>query len=191
MSRYRVLWIFLAILSIPISIHYRDIIVDPTGVLKDSFSYYGTFATLVGLLITIIEVLHSISTTKSLKDSVNSRIEKYENFEKSWTNGTCIEVIEKVIDYVGYGKYTDAKFLIRDLRKQLNRVSPDLLNQSFSYIDGKKITLEQLELNIHSYEKSTARSPVSKPQLRGLCAALIELRAMLEASRAQIGMKGD
>lgn len=191
MNRYRIAWIAAIVLIFLISLFVMKPILNACSPYpKDLFGYFGTVATIMGLIIAIFEVLHAVDTSVRTEKIVRTKIDEYEFGDKMWTNSSCIEVIEKMVDAISDSKFTDAKHMLRDLRKRLNRVSPDLLKREFKHIDEKTISLEQLEQHLYAYEKSTAKAPVSKPQIRGINRALLELRALLEPQQTTKINKG-
>lgn len=192
MNKYRKAWLLSIALILIISLFVMDPILSACSPYpKDLFAYFGTVATIMGLIVAIFEVLHAVDTSVRTENIVKSKINEYEFGDKMWTNSSCIEVIENMVDAISDSKFTDAKHMLRDLRKRLNRVSPELLKGDYKYIDQKIISLDQLEQHLYSYEKSTAKTPVSKPQIRGINRALLELRALLEPQQTKKLNKGD
>ncbi len=139
-----------------IGYYIQDWVLGETPKPFDVFSYIGTFATLIGLIITMCEVFRSMTLSQELKEKIDEITDLDIERKLSFLQST----LDHVISSVENEKYTEGLIYFRIL----NKIFID-----FSITDDK---LTEAELQLSTAYK--AQNRFSKPQKKYLKELLIK-----------------
>ncbi|WP_241060653.1 hypothetical protein [Achromobacter xylosoxidans] len=142
--------------------------------LFDLFSYIGTVATLIGLMITVCEVLHSAHMSRSVRNEARRLLGGLQAFDGATFCAECISDIQSILESISKDKYSEAlksfNYLSRAVSHARNQ-SP----KSLEAWDLNKILNLLLPL-----QKATPRKPPSHTQKEDLTNAITELKDNIE-----------
>lgn len=145
----------------------------------NAFSYWGTVATLLALLLAITELVHSIQITKSLQQQTAAAIEAIRRVEDASILSDCIAAIDITAQDVLSERYDAALGAYQNFRKLCVRVIPGFGTSSTSDLATLN-KLGQLELKIASATRVNASAGLSKPQKRELMELLLLVKQSVE-----------
>ncbi|UGA37644.1 hypothetical protein JOS77_27345 [Chromobacterium haemolyticum] len=109
--------------GVAIAVGFRGSIVS----LQDNlnlFSYWGTVATLVALLLAIAEIAYSIQATKSLQKQTAEALKAMQRVEDASTISDCISAIDTTTYAVNTERYDAALGAYQHFRKLCVRTIP-------------------------------------------------------------------
>jgi hypothetical protein len=107
MHKIRIAYAVISIIGVVVAYRYAGFVTE-TASYMNYVSYYGTVATVVGLLIAISEVLHSVSVTKSVRDEARSIFDRIRRIESASSLSDCLAAIDDVSNSVSKEDYQSA-----------------------------------------------------------------------------------
>ncbi|MEZ8158473.1 hypothetical protein ACED66_19710 [Vibrio splendidus] len=158
--KVRLFYILISIGISTLAYLYQGDFLDANSSALDKFSYIGTIATLIGLVIAIFEVIHSVHISNSIKDEASAILNKVKSVENASTVSDCLAAIDEVNGNIASNDFRSALKSFQYFRKLTVKVLPDLdLNDGNSL--GK---LGELELELSAATHTTAQAPLNKKQ---------------------------
>ncbi len=177
--KYRIIDGIIIALSIIAAWLMYDFILEPsqTNIISklDIFSYIGTIVTICAFLITITEILHSVSITRSVQDETNFAIQNLLRLKHASKLSFFLSALDSINDHINNIEYLLAlkdfrfvrTFMLEDdfLKKKLSTEIP-----SFSEIENLLI--------IH--RKASAKAPMAHDDVKQIRSFILECKAKLE-----------
>lgn len=165
--------------------YHHDAIVSEHKPLDD-FSYIGTVATVIGLLITVTEVMQSMHISKSIRDEVKSILEKVKLIENASSISDCLAAIDEVNQNVANEDYKSALKSFQYLRKVCVKVTPTI---NIKDSNNKLSILNDIEFSLQKSTHTTIDAPLSKPQKTVLTKKILQLKEEFENINPARGSK--
>ncbi|WKW32527.1 hypothetical protein [Pseudomonas viridiflava] len=144
----------------------------------DRISYWGTVATMAGLLVTLIEVLHNIRITKGVSDQAKQMLLQSKRIDNASHVSDCTSSLDDVNSYVSVENYLTALKCFQQFRK------------SYAKIYFAKRTPEEMaklinssELSLHKATHTSAEAPLTKRLKNNLQKELLDIKSALENSQ--------
>jgi len=120
-------------------------------------SYAGTVITIIGLLITLSEVFHSLIITKSLQEQAASILSDFKEKEISIITHELDVMLEFIADDINDGQYTVALRLFYTFSRTFNRICKNYTQYNNNVLRNK---LNSLEGQLLSFRNASTKSPV-------------------------------
>lgn len=172
----RIIYFVISITCIFIAYYYHDNIVGDPKQLND-FSYAGTVATVIGLIITAAEVMHSLHISKSIRDEAKSLLEKIKLIESASSISDCLAAIDEVNQNVANEDYKSALKSFQYLRKIYVKVTPVI---GFNNVDSQLSSLGEIELSLQKSTHTAPDAPLNKRQKTDLTKKILLLKQEFE-----------
>ncbi len=143
------------------------------------FSYIGTLATLIALLVTICETIISIKKTESVQQEVKNVLEKINTIEKTSSISDCLTLIDETNKFVMSEDYDRALQSFQFFRKICTKTSLELKENSEN---EKPNTINNLEHTLQKATATTTRAGLNKKQKTDILNALLDIKTTLESN---------
>jgi len=141
----------------------------------DIFGYWGTVATIIALIVSVLEIMQSAKISKTITYSINKKIDSITIINKTALLSESSGIIDEIIDSIDADRFRESTLLMRELQKKLLYSQSDLLQNEITYL-GKKVSFAILEHKIEAYRASNTSAPVTKLQKGFVKGALINLK---------------
>lgn len=182
----RIAYLAVSAICIYAAYSYHDAIVGQEPKKLDDFSYIGTVATIIGLLVTVAEVIQSIHVSKSIRDEASTILEKVKLIENASSISDCLAAIDEVNQNVANEDYKSALKSFQYLRKIYVKVTPAV---DFKDNGNKLSTLNDIELSLQKSTHTTIDAPLNKPQKTTLTKKILQLKEEFENMNPARGSK--
>lgn len=176
--RYRGTWIVISLIAVVCSFRSSSNILPAEPEPFDMFSYWGTVATLIALLITVLEIIQNAKISRTITQSINEKVEDISKINKTALLAEASAIIDQIVDNVEEDKYSESALLIRELQKKLLYSQSELLSVEVT-CESEKITIPILERKIIAYKSSSSAARVTKAQKCIVKDALILLKQII------------
>ncbi len=165
-----------SVICIYAAYYYHDAIVGESKQLNN-FSYVGTVATFIGLLITVAEVMQSLHISKSIRDEAKSLLEKVKLIESASSISDCLAAIDEVNQNVANEDYKSALKSFQYLRKIYVKVTPMI---GFKDNSEKLSSLGDIEYSLQKSTHTALDAPLNKRQKTELTKKILLLKQEFE-----------
>lgn len=150
----------------------------------NNFSYVGTVATLIGLIITVFEVIHNTYISKSIQAEAKSLLQKVKLIENASSISDCLAAIDDVSSSIAHEDYSSALKSFRFFRKICVKVIPN-----FDDFKEKQLgDLGEIELVLTKAISGTKLgSSLNKPQKTKLMEKVLLVKQNIEKNNPARG----
>ncbi|EMK3356893.1 hypothetical protein V8063_004759 [Vibrio parahaemolyticus] len=122
----------------------------PQGLL----SYIGTVASIIGLLIAVCEVIHSVNISKSIRETASDILDQAKKIEQASGTSDCISLLDDINHSLMSADYKSAYKSFQHFRKLCIKLKPEL-----DEVDtGKLNTLGTIEQELMVFTKGVSNS---------------------------------
>jgi hypothetical protein len=148
----------------------------------DQFSYWGTVVTLVGLLLTVGEILHSLKVTKSVQEQSLALLRDVQRVESASTISDCLAVMDLLSKDLIDEKYGACLAHFQHFRRLYVKTVP-LPSATFDQLENHDVLdpFGEIELTLMKAAQIRGMASLSKPQKNELQTRLLRLKQHLEA----------
>lgn len=145
------------------------------------FSYYASVATVIALLISIMEILYNVSITKSIKTRSLFNLNKFKNATGLSYAHECVSYYDQCLNDLATKKYPllVANFTIAR-KLHISLANHFMTEEDKTEFDAKKTSLNDLEKKILSTRHINASNPLGNAQIIELRDALLEVKQGFE-----------
>lgn len=154
---------------------YFEIQVTKDQNLLNKVSYYGTIATVVGLIVTILEVAHNIRITAGIQKEARKLLVQMQAFDMATACGDCLAALDDTNHNISEEKFGFALKNFQYFRKTYLRISS-------SYNPNTDVIklIENVELALQRATHSTASAPIPKSKKSGILEDVLALKSHIE-----------
>lgn len=176
----RIFYAFVSAIIIYVGYYYRDQILAEKAAPLDKFSYLGTIATIVGLVIAIAEILHNIKISREIKNEAAALLSNIRNFDYASFTSECQQYLDDVNYHVNLESYAIALKSFQHFRVTYSKFS-------FEIKECEKINsiLNITESALHAGVQSNARAPLEKKQRRLITDNILKAKDILQNEASQ------
>lgn len=176
-SAIRVIYIIFSLSIVFCSYKYSNTFINTSSKALDVLSYIGTVATIIGLIITICEVIHNVQVSKSIKIEAEVIFSRIKSIENASTISECLAALDDVNNAILSNDFKLALKVYQFFRKLCVKVGVSLTSDS----DDKKIDLlGAMEQSIMSASHSSPSSPLTPAQKNKLTNQLLKIKKRIE-----------
>lgn len=150
-------------------------------------SYFGTVITILGLMITLFEVIHSVLAAKSLQKQAKDILNGFKDREFSLLMNELITSLEYVIADVDNKQYTVALRQLYSFHRTFTRAKTsykDFYGENQKNIDDK---INSIEKAISSLKFSKPSTPVTNKVMIALSDDMIEVKRFFVDKQSSFG----
>lgn len=152
----RILYVVVSVLIMLAAIYCVESVVGD-GKLFNRFSYFGTVATAIGLIVAFAEVLHSLHISKGIREEARSILNSVKRVQAASIISECLYSLDEAAEYFNRGEYFISVKCFLHFRRQYIRIRPS--DEIEADIDG---LLRDIERTLHAATRSSAHAPVDK-----------------------------
>lgn len=158
------------------SLHQDDIVISGTAL--DKISYWGTIATIAGLSITLIEVLHNIRITKSINHQARKMLLESKKIYSAALVSECAASLDDTNNYISAENYPVALKCFQHFRKSFAKIyyTSEFPAAVITNINTSEMTLQKA---VHT----SGDAPLPKRQKSALQSQLVEIKSTLESTQ--------
>lgn len=138
------------------------------------FSYYGTVATLIGLIITICEIFHNVRISKNIKKQSEEMVSEYKNINITSVVSECLSCIDSIGNNISYEKYDLALNGFYHFRRSFFRI------YRCEGLAEIKASINFVELELQTATATTAAAPLPKATRKNILEKLLEIKNHVE-----------
>lgn len=165
-NKFRVVYAMACVVLFIVSLIYKKEISDSQSSML-TFSYYASVATLVALIIAVMEIIYAIRINKSTQEKMQERVEWFKNQTVSHLSHVCSSYYESSLDDLANKQYGQLSLNFRFALKLHRNIANNFVSKNDKALfEGKSDIINQLEKNIQdariippqeklSYRKST------------------------------------
>ncbi|EIY6182707.1 hypothetical protein MND25_004686 [Vibrio parahaemolyticus] len=172
----RIIYLLISLFITFVAYYFHDVFLSSESSNLDYFSYIGTVATLIGLLVAIFEVFHSIHLAKSIQEEASTILTRVKSVENASTISDCISAIDDVNSHIAQNDFKLAVKSFQYFRKLSVKTVPGFASVSANELSS----LSKLELSLSAATHSTAASPLNKGQKQELAKEVLLIKQKLE-----------
>lgn len=179
----RIVYALVSLIGAYLAYYFHDNIVSDNSNFNN-FSYWGSVATFIGLMITVAEVIHNTCISKSIQKEAKSLLQKVKLIENASSISDCLAAIDDVSSSVAQEDYSSALKSFRFFRKICVKVIPD-----FDDSKEKKLgNLGEIELVLtKSISATRLGDSLSKPQKTDLMKKVLLVKQNIEKNNPARG----
>lgn len=144
-------------------------------------SYWGTLITLIGLLLTIGEILHSLKMTRSVQEQALALLQSVHCVENASTISDCLASVDLLTQDLMQEKYPACVVHFQYLRRLLVKNIPSLDEAPAAETRPILNLLVAIEFELLKANQIRGSAYLSKPQKTALLKKLLQLKQQLEA----------
>jgi hypothetical protein len=145
----RFFYIIVCIIITCLLFYYRDVFLAPNNQINlNIFSYIGTIATLIGLIITIFEIINTSQRQEKIQNEIKKAIDEKEDYFNLHISKELFFLIDDIGKTFNDEKYKESLSLLLVFRRillNINLESQEDLNQHLD--NAEKILMEIKSLN--------------------------------------------
>lgn len=173
----RILYVIVAI-CIVVFANVNEAAVTTNTISFNTLSYWGTIATLIALVITIIEILHSIRITKGIQAQAKNLLMRARAIDSSAYMTDCLSALDESNDHLSSEKYTLSLKCFQYFRKSYAR-----LHDKSEFGQSLDNIINKTELSLQKSTHSSAAAPLTKPAKTSIHNDILSIKSILEQSR--------
>lgn len=171
-NKIRFFYIVTTLIGIWLSFHFSDYFLS-NGSNFNRISYAGTVITIIGLLITLSEVFHSLIITKSLQEQAASILSDFKEKEIGIISHELDVMLEFIADDINDDQYSVALRLFYTFNRTFNRVRKNYTEYNNDIINSK---LNSLEAQLISFRTASIKFPVDNKSKRKALDNLMKIK---------------
>lgn len=173
---FRVVYVVICVGLLALSLYWCDqIVTDKTPF--NFVSYAGTIATLIALIVTVFEVIHSVAISRAIRDEAAEMLDRVRSLDRATLLAECITNIDDITKLVSNEKYSESLTLFQSFRKTFAHARVAGLATT-----NIKENLSTLEMHFVDASATTPIAPYSVPQRKQLHRHLLDLKSELETA---------
>lgn len=154
---------------------FNDLVLSKTATPLDKFSYIGTIATHIGLLIAVSEIFHSIKVSQELKSETSKLLQKIRNFDYAALTIQCQHCLDDASQLISTENYSLALKAFQYFRITYSKFSLEIQER-----DTINSILKETESTIHIGLHSSTASPLSSRQRKLLVNNILTIKDVLQ-----------
>lgn len=180
-NKIRIIYIIISIIVIIFSYHYENKLIENQSIFN-VVSYIGIVATIIGLLITICEVIHNVSISKSIQHEAKQLIDQIRNIDCASLVSESVALLDEANNYISNEQYQLSLRNIQFFSRNYTRMNA--IGIKSNNIDN---TMTQLELEIQKATHTKPSSPLPKPKRTKIQSDIINLKNELLTANKKRG----
>lgn len=146
------------------------------------FSYYASVATLVALIIAVMEIVYAIRINKSTQEKMRERVEGFKNQTVSHLSHVCSSYYESSLDDLANNQYGQLSLNFRFALKLHRNIANNFISSDDKAIfDTKNDVINKLEKNIQDARYIPAQEKLPNKKSREIRESIMEIKNMIDS----------
>lgn len=187
---FRILYALVCLAICCLSWKYQDaILLSPIEM--QVFSYYASVATVIALIIAVMEIFYAIRITKSIQQKTQEKIESFKNQTVSHLSHVCSSYYESAIDDLANHQYGQLSLNFRFALKLHRNIANNFIStDDKNLFDGKKTVLDELERDIHDARSMPLANKLSARTSKKIRESIMEIKSMIDTKHTFTNVEG-
>lgn len=174
----RLVYVIICVLiTLGLAISYSSIIGDVNR--YNTYSYIGTALTIIGLIVAIFEVVHSLIVTREIRTQAEVRLNNFKRNQGIAQINECIDTINFVNDSIISDDYFMALKYFQFFRKFYRKLYINYKPHNLK-LDITDPRFDNIECSLLSAGKASQQNPLSKSQKKSILEETLQLKALIE-----------
>jgi hypothetical protein len=170
----RVTYVAVSGIVVVASVIYRAPILASQNSLNN-FSYVGCVATLVGLIVAILEIVHGASVSRSIRDEVRRIVDGGRSVDRATMAVECLSYLDEASEHVTGERYQLSLKCVQYARKNYMRIA------SVAQMEEEMTdTMGKIELGLVKGTHTTAATPLRKWERVAIQQDILTMKLHLE-----------
>lgn len=157
-NKIRVAYTIISVIFIFFAYEYNHEIVKNPDKFNE-FGYIGGVATLIGLLIAVSEVIHSVRISKSIQKEAAALLNHARTIELASSISECLSTLDETNDHVSGERHLTALKCFQHFRRTHLHTSG-----TRKISDEIKNTIQEVEIALQSSTHASASAPLTRQQ---------------------------
>ncbi|CRL62056.1 hypothetical protein [Proteus vulgaris] len=180
-NKIRIFYIFICLLIIFLCFYFQDKIIDINKNML-IFSYYASVATIIALIISIMEIFYNIKITKSIKEQSLFNLTRFKDSTGLSFAHECASYYDSCLNDLAAKKYPllVANFTIAK-KLHISLANHFMTDNDLQHFQNEKERLNSLEKKIIATRHTNASNPLGNAQIREIQEAILETKHSFES----------
>ncbi|HDT0623619.1 TPA: hypothetical protein QIB48_000021 [Morganella morganii subsp. morganii] len=180
-NKFRVVYTIICFLFIFASYFFQDEISGNQSSML-AFSYYASVATLIALIISVLEIIYAIRIRKSTQEQMREKIEWFKNQTVSHLSHVCSSYYESSLDDLANNKYGQLSLNIRVAIKLHRTIANNFIPEEDKVIFGTKSeVINKLEKNTQDARYVPLQEKLPTRKSREIRESIMEMKNMIDS----------
>ncbi len=147
----------------------------------NTYSYIGTAITIIGLIIAVFEIIHSLVTTKAIQKQAQEKLDGFRMVDGNTQLIECIDTLDKVNDSISNDEYFTALKYFQFYRRFYRRIHSNYNMKNLKLSTNDK-RFDLIESRLHDGRNASSLYPLTKRQKKAITIKVLEIKSLLEQS---------
>lgn len=187
---FRGLYALVCLLICIISLHYQnDILASSLGM--QLFSYYASVATIIALIVAIMEIFYTIKITRSIQAQTQAKIEAFKNQTVSHLSHVCSSYYESSLDDLVNHQYGQLSLNFKFALKLHRNIANNFVStEDKNLFEQKKDIIDALDRNIQDARYIPLKEKLSTKKSREIRESIMEIKNMIDSKHTFTNIEG-
>ena len=147
-----------------------------------AFSYYASVATLVALIIAVMEIIYAIKINKSTQEKMRERVEGFKNQTVSHLSHVCSSYYESSLDDLVNKQYGQLSLNFRFALKLHRNIANNFVSlDDKALFDTKSDIIKELEKNIQDARVISPQEKLTNKKTKEIRDSIMEIKNMIDS----------
>ncbi|MFC7777702.1 hypothetical protein ACFQW4_11545 [Pantoea sp. GCM10028869] len=180
-NKFRIFYTLLCVILCVISwVFQKEISESQSNML--AFSYYASVATLVALIIAVMEIIYAIRLSKSTQEKMKERVDWFKNQTVSHLSHLCSSYYESSLDDLANNQYGQLSLNFRFALKLHRNIAHNFISPDDKIIfDTKSEIINKLEKDIQYARFIPPQEKMPNKKAREIRESIIEIKNMIDS----------
>lgn len=180
-NRFRVVYTVVCFILFVVSLIFQEEISESQKNML-VFSYYASVATLVALIIAVMEIVYAIRINKSTQEKMRERVDGFKNQTVSHLSHVCSSYYESSLDDLANNQYGQLSLNFRFALKLHKNIANNFISSDDKAIfDTKADVINKLEKNIQDARYIPPQDKLTNKKSREIRDSIMEIKDMIDS----------
>ncbi|MBJ9141500.1 MULTISPECIES: hypothetical protein [Citrobacter] len=180
-NKFRVIYTVVCVLLCVASYVFQKTISENQAIML-AFSYYASVATLIALIIAVMEIIYAIRISKSTQKKMQERIDWFKNQTVLHLSHECSSYYESSLDDLANKQYEQLSLNFRFALKLHRNIANNFVSSDDRAVfKAKADIINQLEKNIQDTRYISPQEKLTNKKSREIRDSIMEIKSMIDS----------
>ncbi|MDM2999090.1 MULTISPECIES: hypothetical protein [unclassified Citrobacter] len=180
-NKFRVIYTVVCVLLCVASYFFQKTISENQAIML-AFSYYASVATLIALIIAVMEIIYAIRISKSTQKKMQERIDWFKNQTVLHLSHECSSYYESSLDDLANKQYEQLSLNFRFALKLHRNIANNFVSSDDRAVfKAKADIINQLEKNIQDTRYISPQEKLTNKKSREIRDSIMEIKSMIDS----------
>lgn len=180
-NKFRVIYTVICVLLCVASYVFQKTISENKTIML-AFSYYASVATLIALIIAVMEIIYAIRISKSTQKKMQERIDWFKNQTVLHLSHECSSYYESSLDDLANKQYEQLSLNFRFALKLHRNIANNFVSSDDRAVfKAKTDIINQLEKNIQDTRYISPQEKLANKKSREIRDSIMEIKSMIDS----------